>query len=100
LPSAAAAAPDLKARQSDDDLRLELPATSLAATDLEALPREGASDEAVAAWVDRLIDARAPSGRLAMGDAHPRDRRVPWPHLASDTDPGLEAEVRQNPPIA
>ena len=45
--------------RSDDDLRLDLLIPALADAGLEALPPQGASEEAVAAWVDRFIDASA-----------------------------------------
>ena len=55
----AAAGPDPPARRTDDDLRLDLVIPALAVAGLEALPPQGASDDAVAAWVDRFIDASA-----------------------------------------
>ena len=58
-PGSAVADQDPMTQPATDDLRLELLVPALAAGGLEPLPPQGASEDAVAAWVDRFIDASA-----------------------------------------
>lgn len=60
----AAAASDTPA---GDPLSLDVIATSLAADGLEPLPPDGASPEAIEAWVDRYLEASAPSNEEELG---------------------------------
>ena len=50
----------------NDTLTLDLVIPALKAAGLEPLPEQGASDEAVEAWVERFIDA---SARPALQEA-------------------------------
>lgn len=59
-PALPASPPDDAGATGPDPLTLEAIVPMLAAEGLEPLPPEGASPEAVAAWVDRYIDATSP----------------------------------------